>query len=70
LSEVWYTALATGGRDLDIKFHLRSLEDLGTLVYEKLNQIDGIIRTETTLTIHFVKRCYEWRTALDQEDAD
>ena len=70
LPEVWYIALATGGTDLDIEFHLRSLEDLRTLVYERLNQIDGIIRTDTTLTIHFIKRCYQWGTALDQEDAD
>ncbi|MBW2120800.1 MAG: Lrp/AsnC family transcriptional regulator [Deltaproteobacteria bacterium] len=65
LHEVWYIAVTTGATDIDIEFNTRSLEDLHDLVYEKINKIDGIIRTETMLIIRYAKRRYDWGTALD-----
>jgi Lrp/AsnC family transcriptional regulator for asnA, asnC and gidA len=67
ISEVWYIALATGGTDLDIEFNTKSLKDLHVFLYERVNKIDGVIRTDTTPTIHFIKRSYEWGTGLDEE---
>lgn len=64
LQEVWYIALTTGSTDVDIDFNVRSLDDLRVLVYEKINKIDGILRTETSVIMDFVKRRYDWGTAL------
>jgi len=64
LPEVWYIALTTGGSDIDIDFNVKSLDDLRTLVYDKINKIDGIMRTETSVIMDFVKRRYDWGTAF------
>jgi len=64
LPDIWYIALTTGGSDIDIDFNVQSLDDLRVLVYDKINKIDGIIRTETSVIMDFVKRKYDWGTAL------
>ena len=64
LPDVWYIALTTGGSDIDIDFNVQSLDDLRGLVYDKVNKIDGIIRTETSVIMDFVKRKYDWGTAF------
>jgi Lrp/AsnC family transcriptional regulator for asnA, asnC and gidA len=64
LPDVWYIALTTGGSDIDIDFNVKSLDDLRVLVYDKINKIDGIIRTETSVIMDFVKRKYDWGTAF------
>ncbi|MBW2121965.1 MAG: Lrp/AsnC family transcriptional regulator [Deltaproteobacteria bacterium] len=64
LQEVWYIALTTGSTDVDIDFNVRSLDDLRVLLYDKITRIDGILRTETSVIMEFVKRRYDWGTAL------
>ena len=64
LPDVWYIALTTGGSDIDIDFNVKSLDDLKVLVYDKINKIDGIIRTEASVIMDFVKRKYDWGTAF------
>jgi len=64
----WYIALATGSQDIDIDFHVRSLDDLRTLIFDKINNIDGVIRTETSIVVHFEKRQYDWGTALEEDN--
>ena len=66
----WYIAMETGSTDIDIDFHVRSIDDLRTLLLEKVNQIDGVIRTETSIIIHYEKRQYEWGTALDENNVE
>ena len=64
LHEVWYIALTTGSTDIDIDFNVKSLDDLRVLVYDKITKIDGILRTETSVIMEFVKRKYDWGTAV------
>jgi len=42
----------------------KSLDDLNELIFEKINKIDGVIKTETSLFLNFIKRQYDWGTAL------
>jgi len=67
LQEVWYIALTTGSTDIDIDFNVKSLDDLRVLVYDKITRIDGILRTETSVIMDFVKRRYDWGTAFHQK---
>ncbi len=65
IKEIWYIALATGSENIDTEFNTRSLEDLRVLIYERLNKIDGIIKTETSILMGYEKREYTWGTALE-----
>ena len=56
IKSFWYIALATCSTDIDIDFHVRSLDDLWTLLLEKVNHIDGVIRTETSIIVHYEKK--------------
>jgi Lrp/AsnC family transcriptional regulator for asnA, asnC and gidA len=67
LREVWYIALTTGSTDIDIDFNVKSLDDLRVLLYDKITKIDGVLRTETSVIMDFVKRRYDWGTALKVE---
>lgn len=66
IKEIWYIALATGSENIDIEFNTRSLEDLRVLIYEKINTIPGIIKTETSILMSYEKRDYYWGTASDE----
>jgi DNA-binding Lrp family transcriptional regulator len=44
---------------------VKSLDELNELIFEKINKIDGIVRTETTLFLKYLKRHYDWGTAID-----
>lgn len=70
IKSFWYIALATGSKDIDIDFHVRSLDELRTLLFEKVNNIDGVIRTETSIIVHYEKRQYDWGTALDENNLE
>ncbi len=65
LKAIWFIAQTTGGTDIYTEFVLKSLDELNVLIFEKINKVDGIIRTETSLIINFVKREYDWGTAMD-----
>jgi Lrp/AsnC family transcriptional regulator for asnA, asnC and gidA len=67
LQEVWYIALTTGSTDVDIDFNVKSLDDLRVLVYDKITRIDGVLRTETSVIMDFVKRRYDWGTGFHQK---
>ena len=65
LKELWYIVVTTGSSDINVEFNLKSLDELHVLLFEKINKIDGIIRTDTALIMQFIKRQYEWGTALE-----
>ena len=65
LKELWYIVLTTGSSDINVEFNLKSLDELHVLLLEKINKIHGIIRTDTSLIMQFIKRQYDWGTALD-----
>jgi hypothetical protein len=35
------------------------------MLYEQINTIDGVIRTETSLILKYIKRDYDWGTGMD-----
>ena len=55
----------TGGTGIDTEFVLKSLEELNRLIFDEINRIDGVLRTETTLFLNYIKREYDWGTALE-----
>jgi Lrp/AsnC family transcriptional regulator for asnA, asnC and gidA len=64
LKPLWFIVQTTGGTGIDTEFVVKSLDELNELIFEKINKIDGIIRTETTLFLKYIKRQYDWGTAL------
>jgi len=62
IDQIWYIALATGGTDLDIEFNVNSLEEFKNLVILQVNQIDGVIKTESSVIVEYIKRRYDWGT--------
>lgn len=65
LPEVWFIVHATGGSDIYTEFVTRSMDDLNHLIYRKINKIDGVIRTDTSLILNYIKRRYDWGTGME-----
>jgi Lrp/AsnC family transcriptional regulator for asnA, asnC and gidA len=65
IKALWYIVQTTGGTGIDGEFVLKNLNELNDLIFEKINKIDGVLRTETNLFLNFVKRQYDWGTALE-----
>lgn len=65
LKALWFIVQTTGGTGIDTEFVLKDMNELNDLIFEKINKIDGVLRTETTLFLNFVKRNYAWGTALE-----
>ncbi|MBU1343739.1 MAG: Lrp/AsnC family transcriptional regulator [Proteobacteria bacterium] len=64
IKELWYVVLTTGGTDVDADFIAPSFEDLQTLIFEKINKIDGINKIETSLIMQYGKHKFDWGTAI------
>ena len=62
---LWHIVQTTGGSGIDTEFVLKDLSELSELVFEKSNKIDGVLRTEPTLFLNYIKRSYDWGTALE-----
>ncbi len=65
LDQIWFIVQTTGGTDIYAEFIVKSLDELNSLGFDKINKIDGIIRTDTSLILKFIKRKYDWGTAFD-----
>ena len=64
LKALWFIVQTTGGTGIDTEFVAKSLDELNELIFEKINKIDGVIKTETSLFLNYIKRQYDWGTAL------
>jgi Lrp/AsnC family transcriptional regulator for asnA, asnC and gidA len=64
LKSLWFIVQTTGGTGIDTEFVVKSLDELNELIFDKINKIDGIVRTETSLFLKYIKRQYDWGTAL------
>jgi Lrp/AsnC family transcriptional regulator for asnA, asnC and gidA len=64
LKPIWFIVHATGDSDIYTEFLVKSLDELNELIFEKISKIDGIIRTNTSIIIKFIKRNYQWGTGL------
>jgi Lrp/AsnC family transcriptional regulator for asnA, asnC and gidA len=62
---LWFIVQTTGGTGIDTEFVVKSLDELNDLIFEKINKIDGILKTETSLFLKYIKRQYDWGTATD-----
>ena len=62
---LWYIVQSTGGSDINAGFMLKSIDELHDLLNNKINKINGVIRTETYLILKFVKRRYDWGTGYE-----
>jgi Lrp/AsnC family transcriptional regulator, regulator for asnA, asnC and gidA len=65
LRALWFIVQTTGGTGIDTEFVVKSLDELNELIFEEINKIDGVVRTETTLFLKYLKRHYDWGTAMD-----
>ena len=65
IKALWFIVQSTGGTGIDTEFVVQSLEELNALIFDQINKIDGIIKTETSLYLKFIKRRYDWGTALE-----
>jgi len=65
LKPLWFIVQSTGGTGIETEFVVRDMDELNELIFENINRIDGVIRTETSLFLKYIKRQYDWGTALD-----
>ena len=65
LKPLWFIVQTTGGTGIDTEFVVKSLDELNDLIFEKINKIDGVVKTETSLFLRYIKRQYDWGTAID-----
>ncbi len=65
---LWHIVQSTGGNEIDAEFVVKSLEDLNDLIFEKINRIDGVQRIETSMFLKYIKRQYDWGTAIDDQE--
>ncbi|MCK5685173.1 Lrp/AsnC family transcriptional regulator [bacterium] len=66
LKPIWFIVQATGGSDIYTEFVAKSIEDLNELIFNQIYKIDGVVRTETSMILKYVKRRYDWGTAMDK----
>lgn len=65
IKPLWFIVYSTGGSDIYGEFVVRSIDELNELLYQQINKIDGVIRTETSLILNYIKRRYDWGTGYD-----
>ncbi len=66
IKELWYIVITTGEANINAEFVAQTLEDLNDLIYNRISRIDGVMRVETSVIMNFVKRKYDFGTALNQ----
>ena len=67
LNPIWCIVHTTGNSEIHAEFITRSIEELNELIHEKIYAIDGLQHTETSIILDYIKRRYDWGTALDLE---
>ena len=65
IKSLWNIAYTTGTADINTEFVAKSLDELNDLLLNRISKIDGIIRTETSLIMKYIKSNYDWGTGLD-----
>jgi len=62
---LWYIVIATGETNINAEFIVKTWEDLNDLIFNKISEIDGILRIESSVIMNYVKREYDFGTALE-----
>ena len=65
IEELWYIVHATGSSYIYAEFNAKSIDDLNNVITHRINKIDGLLKTETNLVLKFIKRRYDWKTAME-----
>lgn len=65
IKSLWFIVQVTSGTGIYSEFVVRSMEELNDLIMQKISPIDGVLDTEANLIMKFIKRRYDWGTALD-----
>jgi len=65
IDQIWYIVHVTGSSDIYAEFNAKSIEDLNNCISQKIYKIDGVIKTETSLVLKYIKRRYDWKTAIE-----
>ena len=65
IDELWYIVHATGSSYIYAEFNAESIDALNDIISQRINKIDGLLKTETNLVLKFIKRRYDWKTAME-----
>ena len=63
IDAVWYVALLTGTKDMELRFNVKSMPDLREFSL-RVNSIDGVLNTKTSLVMGLEMIKFEWGTSL------
>ncbi len=64
IKEMWYIALALGESAYDVEVYLPNIQELNSLLTNRIWPINGVIKTETSLILSYLKREYTWITNI------
>ena len=59
INEIWYIAQLAGDAEFDVEFSVKSRNDL-LLLLDKINKIEGVIRTRPSIRLKLVKQLGEF----------
>ncbi len=65
IDQIWYIVHATGSSDIYAEFNAKSIGEVNDFISQKINKIDGLLKTETSLVLKYIKRRYDWKTAIE-----
>jgi len=65
IDQIWYVVHATGSSDIYAEFNAKTIDELNDFIANKVHKIDGLLKTETSLILKYVKRRYDWKTAVE-----
>lgn len=65
IDQIWYVVHATGSSDIYAEFNAKTIDELNDFIANKVHKIDGLLKTETSLILNYVKRRYDWKTAIE-----
>lgn len=66
IKALWFVVKTSGASTgIDAEFNVESMADLNDLVLNQVGTVSGVKSVETTLTLDFVKRRYNWGTGFE-----
>nr|WP_319393607.1 Lrp/AsnC family transcriptional regulator [uncultured Desulfobacter sp.] len=66
IQALWFIVKTSGASTgIDAEFNVESMADLNDLVLNEVGSVPGVTSVETTLTLDFVKRRYNWGTGFE-----
>lgn len=69
IQALWFIVITSGASTgIDAEFNVESMTDLNELVLNQVGSIAGVKSVQTTLTLDFAKRRYNWGTGFDNQD--